>query len=156
MRKSHPSSLDSLIAETRFSRLQGRASELSKVNQMVQAWLEQQGIQHTRVANFRDGMLMLETGSPAWLMRLNYTRAQLMSHLRQTYPTLISVEIKVNPSLMDLAPEETIAAKKAKPNPRTVSPAAAEHLRRAAENAPDSLKEKLERIAALAEKKRQE
>ncbi|WP_154124516.1 DUF721 domain-containing protein [Grimontia hollisae] len=152
MRDHRPQAAQALMENALTGQIHQRAMALAKLNQQVQAVLPPASAKQCRVANYRDGILVLECGSSTWATRLNYDRQTLMSSLRQgPLPSLMTIEIKVNPALaIDISKKgrEKEAAKQT----RKVSPMAAEYLKAIAEAAPDKVKKKLEAIAALSKR----
>ncbi len=112
------------------------------------------------IANFRQNTLILEVNSPVWGQRLQFERYNICRELTlQTQGQFQKIEIKVNPqphkkilktplSASKITPIENIAAD----NKLQLSSKVAQQLLNAAENAPKSLKEKLEKLAANANK----
>ncbi|ASF16833.1 DUF721 domain-containing protein [Shewanella xiamenensis] len=97
-----------------------------------------------KVANFRQGVLVVETTSAAWAARINFQKPKLLAQLQaETLPILTAIEVKVNPrlALYDAKPKQAHKA---------LSPAAAEHIAALAENVSGTLGEKLKRLATLA------
>jgi hypothetical protein len=83
-------------------------------------------------------------------MKLDYDRLYLLSQLRgQGFANLMSVEIKVNPSLY-LNGQTTEINEQSKARQPAVSDVAADYLRMVAQGAPDKIKKRLENIADLA------
>ncbi|WP_199610720.1 DUF721 domain-containing protein [Flocculibacter collagenilyticus] len=100
-----------------------------------------------QVSNYRSGMLVIETFSPAVAMRLNYVKGGILTAFRTEFiAELANIEIKVVPK------EQLKIEKEPDLPPKHLSQNAANALRDAAQHVPDSLKEKLERLAALADK----
>ncbi|PSW04614.1 DUF721 domain-containing protein [Photobacterium lipolyticum] len=149
MRDHRPQTTASLLDDSSLSNIQQRAIALSKLNDAVRQHLN--CAQHCRVSNYRQGILIIETSSAAWSMRLNYERNTLISQLRSNLlPKLVNIEIKVNPELaaVQKAKEDKMPDIVQKP----ISAVAAQHLLATAANAPEKVKAKLERLAKLAEK----
>jgi hypothetical protein len=102
-----------------------------------------------KVANFRQGVLVIETTTAAWAARINFQKAKVLQQLQaETLPMLSAIEVKVNPRLL-------LYATKAKVNHNQISPTAASHIEALAEHAEGSLAIKLKRLAALASRSRQ-
>lgn len=97
-----------------------------------------------KVANFRQGVLVIETTTAAWAARINFQKAKILQQLQaETLPMLSAIEVKVNPSLL-------MYAAKAKINNNQITKIAATHIEALAEHAGGSLAIKLKRLAALA------
>lgn len=161
MRDSRPQSLDTLFNDNSAGALrnvQQRAVALLKLNRAVKALLPAPLQPWCRVANFRQGILILETGNASWMMRLRYEQSSLLSALRaEILPSLAAIDIRINPSLMaemaiKTAKEEInqeVMADPAHPA-RKLSAESAAQLESLAERSPEKLKAKLKRLAALA------
>lgn len=149
MRDHRPQAALDLLENSLSGQIRQRAMALSQLNQQVQALLPPQSAAQCRVANYRDGILILECGSSSWATRLNYDRQTLLSALRRgPLPSLMTIEIKVNPALAKAQAEEK---EEVAPRPaRHLSSTAAQYLEAIAQGAPDSVKKRLEAIAALA------
>lgn len=159
MRDSRPQLLDVLFDDASagekspLKSVQQRATALLKLNHAVKGLLPAQLHPWCRVANYRQGILVLETANASWLMRLRYEQSTLLSALRaQILPSLSAIDIRINPSLM--AKAEAAAQKPQTEEKREVyrqlSPQSADVLRGVADRSPEKLKKALERLAALA------
>ncbi|ATA26713.1 hypothetical protein BIY26_17400 [Brenneria goodwinii] len=163
MRDSRPQSLESLFdsasgADTGPLRdVQQRAIALLKLNRAVRGILPAQLHPWCRVANYRQGLLVLETANANWLMRLRYEQPALLSALRaQILPSLASIDIRINPALAAKGHEivknsDITAPEQADQKPlRQLSEQSAETLRGLASHSPEKLRKILERLASLA------
>lgn len=159
MRDSRPLLLDTLFDDTDMLRnVQQRAIALIKLNKAVKALLPKQLHEFCRVANYRQGILVLEVANASWLTLLRYEQQTLLSTLRgEILPSLVSIDIKINPKLSTnkqtaenlvhrYIPEST----KDDVPIRQLSEQSAKQLKELAARSPKRLKEKLERLAALA------
>ncbi|MBC7002479.1 DUF721 domain-containing protein [Photobacterium sp. BZF1] len=149
MRDHRPQTPASLLDDNHVGNIQQRAIALSKLDKAVKQHLA--CADHCRVSNYRQGTLIIETASAAWSMRLNYERNTLITKLREKLlPNLAKIEVKVNPALAAAAP-----VKEKQPDivRKPISAKAAGYLLHTAEGAPDKIKSRLERIAALAAEK---
>ncbi|HEY3986120.1 DUF721 domain-containing protein [Cedecea sp.] len=160
MRDSRPQSLEILFddagQESMLQNVQQRAVALLRLNRAVKGILPAPLHPWCRVANFRQGILVLETANASWLMRLRYEQATLLSALRaQILPSLTSIDIRINPSLavkgQELVQENTTQAgtEKYEVN-RQLSEQSAEALREVAKRSPEKLRATIERLASLA------
>ncbi|GAB3523272.1 hypothetical protein BIT28_16845 [Photobacterium proteolyticum] len=153
MRDHRPRTTASLLDDSQIGNIQQRAIALSKLDKAVKQHLDCSD--HCRVSNYRQGTLIIETASASWSMRLNYERNNLIRKLReQLLPQLASIEVKVNPALAAVERKQEDKAPDIVQKP--ISPLAAQYLLTTAKNAPDKVKKKLERLAALAANKRRE
>jgi hypothetical protein len=50
---------------------------------------------HCQAAHIKDGQLVLFTDSPAWVMRLRFSAAQILAGLRKTHPNLRGLRVRV-------------------------------------------------------------
>jgi hypothetical protein len=160
MRDSRPQSLDNLFddagTQSVLQNVQQRAAALLKLNRAVRGIIPAQLHPWCRVANFRQGILVLETANASWLMRLRYEQATLLSALRaQILPSLTSIDIRINPSLAAIGQESVqessiqTAGGKYEVN-RELSEQSAEALREVAKRSPENLRAAIERLASLA------
>ncbi|SMG48001.1 DciA family protein [Cedecea neteri] len=160
MRDSRPQSLENLFdeagQESMLQNVQQRAVALLRLNRAVKGILPAPLHPWCRVANFRQGILVLETANASWLMRLRYEQATLLSALRaQILPSLTSIDIRINPSLavkgQDSVQENTTqtGTEKYEVN-RQLSKESAEALREVAKRSPEKLRATIERLASLA------
>ncbi|ROR05157.1 DUF721 domain-containing protein [Erwinia sp. JUb26] len=160
MRDSRPQSIESYFDQAQdksmLQNIQQRAIALNKLNRAVQGVIPAQLHPWCRVANFRQGILVIETANASWLMRLRYEQSSLLSALRaQILPSLTSIDIRINPSLAvkghESVQESSIQKLKAEQPPiRQLSEHSAEILRSVANQSPEKLKKILERLASLA------
>ncbi|PWC16870.1 DUF721 domain-containing protein [Brenneria corticis] len=164
MRDSRPQSLESLFDSASgagtgpLRDVQQRAIALLKLNRAVRGLLPAQLHPWCRVANYRHGLLVLETANANWLMRLRYEQPALLSALRaQILPSLASIDIRINPALAakghEIVKKSAIGTpdkeEEAKPF-RQLSEQSAEILRGLAGQSPEKLRRILERLASLA------
>jgi hypothetical protein len=61
--------------------IQSKVQQLTKLNQIWLAEISSDLAEHTRVANFRDGYLIIECDSAAWATRLRYTLPDITQKL---------------------------------------------------------------------------
>jgi hypothetical protein len=163
MRDSRPQLLDVLFDEASAAdkgplhNVQQRAVALLKLNRAVKGLLPAQLHPWCRVANFRQGILVLETANASWMMRLRYEQPNLLSALRaQILPSLSSIDIRINPALMAKSAnlqqktDKTPANGQTDAPIRTLSVESAEQLRGLASRSPEKLRKTLERLASMA------
>ena len=160
MRDSRPQSLENLFddagQESMLQNVQQRAVALLRLNRAVKGILPAPLHPWCRVANFRQGILVLETANASWLMRLRYEQATLLSALRaQILPSLTSIDIRINPLLavkgQEIVQQNTTqtGVEKYEVN-RQLSEQSAEALREVAKRSPEKLRATIERLASLA------
>ncbi|CCG88285.1 DUF721 domain-containing protein [Erwinia piriflorinigrans] len=160
MRDSRPQSIESFFDQAQeqsvLQHVQQRAIALNKLNRAVQGVIPSQLHPWCRVANFRQGILVIETANASWLMRLRYEQSSLLSALRaQILPSLTSIDIRINPSLaakgQETVQENSSRTSETEKAPlRQLSEESAEVLRGVASQSPEKLKKILERLASLA------
>ncbi|KFK92653.1 MULTISPECIES: DUF721 domain-containing protein [unclassified Serratia (in: enterobacteria)] len=163
MRDSRPQLLDVLFDDATAAEkgplhnVQQRALALLKLNRAVRGLLPAQLHPWCRVANFRQGVLVLETANASWMMRLRYEQPNLLSALRaQILPSLSSIDIRINPALMAKGNSQVQNAAKTTENEqpsaplRHLSQESADELRGLAARSPEKLRKVLERLASLA------
>ncbi|MBG3020589.1 DUF721 domain-containing protein [Proteus sp. WDL240414] len=160
MRDSYPQSLEKIFIELEGSNkstlqlIQQRATILLKLNRAVMALLPVPLRDKCRVANYRNAILIIEVANASWLTRLRYETPSLLSALRQEIlPSLSSIDIKINPSLGVKQEKRSLISslKEQKPKKkRHLSLESAQSLKYLAEKSPKKLRERLERLAALA------
>lgn len=147
MRDHRPQTTANLLEATGLNNIQQRAVALNQLNNAMKQHVN--CAEHCRVSNYRQGILIIETASAAWSMRLNYERYQLIRKLREKLlPKLQDIEIKVNPALATSSAPQQHKAPDIVQKP--ITPMAAQHLLATAKHAPDKVKKRLERLAKLA------
>ncbi|MFV9996598.1 MAG: DUF721 domain-containing protein [Arsenophonus endosymbiont of Dermacentor nuttalli] len=163
MRDSYPQSLAILLKESKFDSntlqtIQKRAQALIKLNHTVLSLLPSELKAWCRVANYRQHILILEVTNASRKTRLNYELPTLLSTLRDTIlPSLSSINIMINPSLSAKNSKNCLSIQQIaiKPTQQIISKLneeSAKTIRNLAKRSPKKLKEKLERLAALAGK----
>lgn len=160
MRDSRPQSLENMFddagAQSVLQNMQQRATALLRLNRAVKGILPVQLHPWCRVANFRQGILVLETANASWLMRLRYEQSTLLSALRaQILPSLTSIDIRINPSLASIGQESVQESSTQTTNEkwtvnRELSEQSAQALREVAKRSPEKLRAAIERLASLA------
>ncbi|ACT05499.1 protein of unknown function DUF721 [Dickeya chrysanthemi Ech1591] len=164
MRDNRPQSLESFfdgasqLGSGPLHDIQQRALALLKLNRAVHALLPTALRPYCRVANYRNGLLVLETASANWLMRLRYEHPALLSALRaQILPSLVTIDIRINPALAakmrenEKTPAASTVDETTMTTPtRTLSTQSAEILKDLAEQSPERLQKILKRLASLA------
>ncbi|OQQ01551.1 hypothetical protein BK412_18020 [Vibrio campbellii] len=149
MRDHRPTSTDDLIAESQFKQIQEHAGEIMQLNQALQEILPKGTADHCRVANVRNGHLLIDVSSAAIKMKIDYDRLMILNKLRtQGYAKLMSVEVRINPSLYRNRFEQ-----ENKPKRPPLTESAANSLLIIADMAPPKIQERLKRLADMAEKK---
>ncbi|MCW2255500.1 hypothetical protein M2263_001591 [Providencia alcalifaciens] len=162
MRDSHPQALFDVLEESLaktsspLQTIQRNAKAINKLNQAVKGLLPTEVKPMCRVANYRNSILVIEVANASWMTRLNYEKLNLLSALRSSIlPSLSSIDIRINPVLMRKKVENSSLSNQTVkngqvPNGRKISTETAKHLLHLAKNSSKGLKERLERLAALA------
>ncbi len=152
MRDHRPTNTQDLIQQSRFSQLQQHSQQILQINQMLSALLPRGTETHCRVANIRNGQLILDVASGAIKIKLEYDRLSILNKLRCSgFANLTSIEIRINPALYHASPEQADT----KANQARISQAASESLLTIAQTAPPKIKQRLQKIAALANRDKQ-
>jgi hypothetical protein len=163
MRDSRPQLLDVLFDDASSADksplrlVQQRAAALLKLNRAVKGLLPTPMKPWCRVGNYRQGVLVLEIANASWMMRLRYEQPALLSALRaQILPSLSSIDIRINPSLMvkmenvSQFKDQTSASTSSGKPFRHLSTESAQELMILASRSPEKLRKALERLAGLA------
>lgn len=102
-----------------------------------------------KIANFKGKSLVVEVTSAVWSQRLQFERMNISRELAQVTDNQFNqIEIKVTPYRTKI-PEKTMLPEATN---NTISTTTASHLLEVAKNAPESLRKKLEKLAAHANK----
>ncbi len=145
MRPSRMKNTDALLQRQNIAQ---RAVALNRINTQVQKMIECQD--QCRVANYRQGILILELSSSHWTWRLNYQKSHLIAHLKDNgLPNLKEIEFVINPSLMTATPHSEIPFER-----KPISEKTADNLNEVKKHASNKLQERLDNLAKLAKKKR--
>ncbi|MEQ5222816.1 DciA family protein [Providencia alcalifaciens] len=162
MRDSHPQALFDVLEESlaktsnTLQTIQRNAKAILKLNRVVKSLLPAEIKPMCRVANYRNNIMVIEVANASWMTRLNYEKMNLTSALRSSIlPSLSSIDIRINPDLIRKSKQNSSLNKqsvnqKENRNQRQISTQTAEQLLRLAEKSPKGLKERFERLAALA------
>ncbi|WP_039958559.1 DUF721 domain-containing protein [Vibrio sinaloensis] len=152
MRDHRPTLGDEILAESRLSQLQQHAKEIMTINQELKSILPRGTQDHCRVANIRDGQLIIEVASAAIKMKIDYERLTILNQLRSKgFARLMAVTIQINPELYR-AQHKQEPETQSKPR-EPISETAAQYLEMIASGASPKVKARLESLAKLAQKK---
>ncbi len=144
-----PDSLHKIMTSNsgKLAKIQQKAGQLQVINQFLTSELIPGSDEYCRVANLRQGVLIIEVASGVWKTRLLQLSNSILEHMREhVSPSLYSIELNVNPALFNERAEAP------KPNPRKISHDTAQHLMSVAEIAPPELAATLHRLAKLAKR----
>ena len=149
MRGNEPKVLTSLLSQgALLSKIKDRTIALSQLTKIIDELLPPPLIQQYRVANYRQGVLILEVNSASWLTRLKYEQGNLLSGIRQKIlPSLSSIQYKINPTIATNYSQSVILSDKNVKISNVISKQTAIYLNAIAEQAPDKLKKQLIKLA---------
>lgn len=152
MRDHRPTLGDEILADSALSKLQQHAKEIMMLNQELKAILPRGTQEHCRVANVRDGQLIIEVASAAIKMKIDYERLTILNQLRSRgFARLIAITVQINPELYR---KQNKGTQEATNKPREpISETAAHYLGMIASGASPKVKARLESLAKLANKK---
>lgn len=155
--KYAPKPLNDIMAglSGRLSNYAGKSQALDKQQTLLTEFLSPNLADKCRVSNYRDGTLMIEAVSAPIALRLNYLKMDMLSHFRGAgMAELGQIKITANPQSSQrltqnnaTKPANNTIAKKLPMSEQT-----ADYLTAIAQNAPPSLREKLERLAKHGKK----
>lgn len=148
--KKPPQDLSKLLHQSStIPELAEKAELLLHLDHYVKQMLSGPVTEQLKVANLRQGILVIETTSAAWAARINFQKNKLLQQLRaETLPMLTAIEVKVNPGLAMYEPKSQVVQNE-------LSETAASHIDALAQHVDGELGQKLKRLAALASRKRQ-
>ena len=108
--------------------IQQKVMQLNRLNEIWKTENSAELVQHSRVANFRDGCLVIEVDNAAWVTRLRYLLADLSKQLvkHPALKTLQKIEWYIQPNFYPPAAS--------KPLTPVLTTASAQLLQTAAEN----------------------
>lgn len=144
-RSDKPNSLKQTFAKNnQLQGLQDRVSLIRRLNSHLTKLLGDTIAKNCRIGNLDRNQIYIECANSTVSMRVQYQKMIILTEFQQNFvPDLKSIEIKINP---DLVKVEKVVKIENKPMPIK----AAGYLNEVAENAPDSLKKKLQNLANLA------
>ena len=147
MRCHEPQILTSILGKVPgLLDIQERAASLANLEHQVQTLLSSPLNRHCRIANYRQGILIIEVSSASWLTRFKYEQSQLLSALRQQkLPGLCSIQGKINPDIENH--HVTITKPLSRQAASTMTQETAILLRTLANQAPEKLKKQLIKLA---------
>ncbi|RKS84721.1 hypothetical protein DES39_1936 [Orbus hercynius] len=146
MRKSVPQAVNNLFNGSTFLTIQERSVALSRLNHLLAQHIPHALYKQCRIANYRQGVLIIEVSSASWLTRLRYEQEKLRSLLRQNgLSGLSSIQFKINPELN--ANKLLLNSGSNSIPSRVISPESAKHLLILADSCPPKLKNNLIKLA---------
>ncbi|MFT4924190.1 MAG: hypothetical protein ACI8WB_000268 [Phenylobacterium sp.] len=148
-----PKSLSNLFTKSSGSlaRIAEKSQYLNALNHHLVETVGDTIAQKSRVSNYNQGILTIETVNSAFATRLNFMLPQILQNFRENVlPEMASIKIKVVPNEQFYKKSQP----KEEKNISQLSEQASQYILAAAQNAPDSLKRKLERLASRVTKKK--
>lgn len=155
--KFAPKPLNDIMANLsgRLSNYAGKSQALDKQQVLLNDFLSPNLVDKCRVSNYRDGTLMIEAVSAPIALRLNYLKMDMLTHFRSAgMAELGQIKITANPQ-SSLRLNKNNSVKKTTPETTkklAMSEQTSDYLNAIAQNAPPSLREKLERLALHGKK----
>lgn len=132
-----------------LSQIKSKTNSLSLISDIVRQICPDLPVDVWQVGNISADTMIIEVKSAVWSQRFQFERNNIANALQQQTNGLISkIEIKVNPfnNRVQIEPNQLEKT-------QFISQSTASHLLEVAENAPESLKNKLKKLATLANKK---
>lgn len=148
-----PKPLEDVLSNlpNRLKQFSHKNKENKKLEEMLADILDANMFSKCTIANYEQGTLVLNAQSAAVAMRLNYIKMNMMSEFRKRgLPELGQIKIQTSPRSAISSQKNNLT--KAKPEKKRISKETQQSLLEVAKNAPDSLREKLEKLAKLADK----
>ncbi|NQY89558.1 MAG: DUF721 domain-containing protein [Colwellia sp.] len=159
-RPKFPKDMSTLFNSTTgtFAQIKAKTNSLSLLSDIVRQICPDLPEDAFNIANFVQSTLIIEVKSPAWGQRLQFERNNICRQLNEeTQGQFTKIEIKVNPQGHRQQPNQNtykyIESKTNKGSVQSISTNTAAHLLEIAEKAPKGLKEKLQKLAANANKR---
>lgn len=132
--------------------VQQKIIQLRQLNQALQPLLPPPLRRCCRVANYRQGILVIETANASWLLRLRYEQMHLLSALRQhILPALATLEFRINPNFATSGHPAPNRHLKSPMACKAISADSAQQLYLLAQRASPNLRAVLLKLAALAQ-----
>jgi len=155
--KYAPKPLNDIMAglSGRLSNYAGKSQALDKQQTLLTEFLSPNLADKCRVSNYRDSTLMIEAVSAPIALRLNYLKMDMLSHFRGAgMAELGQIKITANPQSSQRLTQNNAAkpANNTTAKKLPMSEQTADYLSAIAQNAPPSLREKLERLAKHGKK----
>ncbi|MCO6548796.1 MAG: DUF721 domain-containing protein [Gilliamella sp.] len=149
MRYNEPQMLTSILAQNfSLSKIQDRTNALNSLAKVVNDLLPSPMNQQCRVANYRQGVIILEVSTAGWLTRLKYEQSNLISEIRKNIlPSLSSIQYQINPDISVRWSHNNYQSDKSSLVSSVITQKSAMFLYALAENAPDKLKKQLIKLA---------
>jgi hypothetical protein len=158
-RPKAPKDMSTLFNSTSgtLAQIQSKTNSLSLLSDIVRQICPDLPEDAFNIANFVQTTLIIEVKSPVWGQRLQFERNTICQALiKQTHGQFSQIDIKVNPQGHRQTPNQNTYLDKKLPSDKSsvqsISQNTASHLLEIAQNAPEGLRRKLEKLAASANK----
>jgi len=124
---------------------------LTKLTAIVRQTCPDIPVDAYQIANFHQSAIVIEVKSSVWSQRLQFERMKIAQALNDiSNGQFTKIEIKVNPYTAKNHSKDINNENKGEHRYHRISKNAALHIEEVAKSAPQSLKEKLQRLAKLA------
>lgn len=153
-KNDHPFDAASVLqgASGTLAQLATKTNFLSQLQNIVRQTCPDLPAQVWQIGNFRQNTCIIRVTSPIWAQRLQFERMNICKQLQElTQGQFSQIEITISP--LDLTSNKPRKIESNTLTKKHMSSNTAQHLLDVAQNAPESLKKKLTRLASLAEKK---
>lgn len=161
-RPKAPKDMSTLFNSTTgtLAQIQAKTNSLSLLSSIVRQICPDLPEDAFNIANFVQSTLVIEVKSPVWGQRLQFERNNICLQLiKETQGKFTKIEIKVNPQGHRQVPTQTtyqyIESANDNSSVKNISTSTVSQLLDIADKAPKGLKEKLQRLADNATKRRQ-
>ena len=144
-KSNQPTKLQQLFAseQTKLHSYQQKTQHLSQLAQCLNQTVGWQIGQHCQIGNFHQGILTIYANNSSYATRLNFQQSQILLNFRRNVlPELIDIKIKVLPQASIGRKSTTKPLKK-----QQLSHQTADALLEVSEQAPEKLKQALQRLA---------
>ena len=146
-----PVDLSQLLQQSSLLSTMQHADLLRQLNTELAQFLQLDPSGFCKISTIKAGRLVILCQSPAWATRLKMQREAILDNFRQKIlPDLAGIDIEVSPNTQ----LQYIKAEEIKTEGPKISEQAAVYLLALAQNSEGELKQKLQRLAELAQKPR--
>ncbi|SES99597.1 DUF721 domain-containing protein [Thalassotalea agarivorans] len=152
-KQKQPVDMSSLLSSSQgtLAQIAKKTNYLKSVSSIVASLCPDIPLDAWRIGNFHDKTLIIEVKSAVWSQRFQFEKNNIKHALTEkTAGTFTNIDIKVAPNF-NHSPASSVAQTAEKT--QFISKEAGEQIREVAKSAPPSLQQKLEKLAALANKK---
>ncbi|WP_337880184.1 DciA family protein [Rheinheimera sp.] len=146
-----PVALHQLLEQNSLARSAQHTQLLRQLNTELIRFLQLEQSAFCKISTIKAGRLMILCQSPAWATRLKMQRDAILANFRQKIlPELAGIDIEVSPNLQLQYEKPAPVPQKDLPK---ISEQAADYLLAAADTMDGKLKEKLQKLAELAQRR---